>query len=308
MISAVVPVFNEKDNVGPLVDRLLATLDPLHDEIVLVDDGSTDGSSELMDEVAQQFPCVRVIHLSRNFGQTAAFVAGFDAAKGHLVVSLDADLQNDPQDIPLLVSKLKEGYDVVCGWRRDRHDSWLSRVVISRFANWIIRKATGIPVHDVGCSLRVYKGSVVKKMRLFGDMHRFIPVYCFWAGARMTEIEVTHHPRHKGKSKYGLERILKVILDLLYLRFMMAYMTRPMDFFGKLGFMSIFLGTVVTGWVAFRSIVLGGDWISPLILVGFFLFGLGIIVILIGLLSEMLVRIFFEVAHHKPYSLKEAND
>ena len=306
-LSVVIPVFNEVDNVRDLHQQLTAALDPLGRpyEILLVDDGSTDGTLKALTAIEQDDPRVRVLRLRRNFGQTAAFSAGFDHARGDVIVTSDGDLQNDPRDIPALLARLDEGYDMVCGWRRRRHDSF-SRVLPSRIANGLISWATGVRLHDYGCSLKAIRAEVVKGLRLYGEMHRFIPAVASWMGVAVTEMEVNHRPRTRGRSKYGLGRTLRVLLDLFTVKFLLAYGTRPAHFFGKLG---LAFGAVGTGILAYLGYVrVFADtpiWGRPLLLLGFWLFSNGVILVCFGLVAELLVRIYHESQGKPIYVVKE---
>ena len=233
-ISIVIPLYNEAPNVPALHARLIETLTRLGRsfEIVYVNDGSVDGSDRLLDEIAQTDTRVIVVHFRRNFGQTAAMAAGFDHSKGQILVPMDGDLQNDPQDIAHLLAKIEEGYDVVSGWRRRRQDP-LSKKIPSRIANMVISYVSGVPLHDYGCTLKAYRREMVEGVNLYGEMHRFIPVYAAYRGARVTEIEVTHHPRRAGKSHYGIERTLKVLLDLIVVKFFGSYVNKPIYLSGR---------------------------------------------------------------------------
>jgi glycosyltransferase involved in cell wall biosynthesis len=297
-LSVIVPVYNEEENVEILYEEIQKSVSPLgrECEIVFVDDGSSDGTLRRlrglrMDEEADGASRVttHIIRLARNFGQTAATQAGFDHAKGDIIVSMDGDLQNDPQDIPMLLDKLEEGYDVVCGWRRDRKDKALSRILPSKVANWLIGIITGVRIHDNGCSLRAYRSSVIKSIRLYSDMHRFITPMCTMVGARICEVVVLHRPRQHGKTKYGISRIWKVLLDLLTIKMLIHFHYRPMRFFSLPILVSFFgalgLGTVsiVAAAKGHQTIVLAG---ASLLL--FFLFGS---VLSWGLLGEFLIKI-----------------
>src|SRR5213596_3468189 len=239
-ISVIIPVCNERDNLDPLLARLAHTLDSIggNYEIVFVDDGSTDGSGAYLQARAQENPRIKLIEFRRNFGQTAAMAAGFDFAQGQIIIALDADLQNDPADIPSILTKLHEGFDVVSCWRRDRKDPWLDRKLPSQLANLLISHISGVRLHDYGCTLKGYRREVLQHVRLYGEMHRFIPIYASWAGARVAEIPVAHYARAAGKSKYGLSRTIKVIFDLVTIKFMARYMTKPIYVFGSAGLLS----------------------------------------------------------------------
>jgi len=306
-LSIVAPVYNEEDSVGPLHQRLRQVLDRLDQpaEIILVNDGSTDGTEQALDAIAAEDPCVVVVHLRRNFGQSAAMAAGFDQATGEVVVALDADLQNDPADIPLLLGKLDQGYDVVSGWRKDRHDPWLTRRLPSNVANWLISTITGVHLHDYGCSLKAYRREVLADIRLYGDMHRFIPALAYWAGGRITEVPVTHHARQFGKSKYGLSRIFRVILDLITVKFLLSYSTKPIHVFGPwallagLSGFAICLGLTIYKFVAHQNI---GD--RPLLLLGVLLIFVALQFITLGLVAELQARTYYEARGRPIYALR----
>jgi glycosyltransferase involved in cell wall biosynthesis len=239
MISLTVPVYNEREALGPLFEKVRDVMQryfPSNWEIIFVNDGSHDGSAELIDDLAAKNPEVKVVHFRRNFGQTAAMMAGFDFASGDIIIPLDGDGQNDPEDIPRIVAKLDEGYEVCSGWRKDRQDNALQRNLPSIMANKLISAVSGVELHDFGCSLKAYRAEVIKGVRLYGEMHRFLPIYAKWHGARIAELPVNHHARKTGHSKYGLERVLKVVMDLLTVRFMDRYMLKPMYLFGFWGF------------------------------------------------------------------------
>jgi glycosyltransferase involved in cell wall biosynthesis len=307
MISIITPLYNEEQSLKELYDRLAAaTLQlPSPVEMIFVNDGSVDGSAEVLDRLVEQDDRVVAIHLRRNFGQTAAIMAGFDRAKGDVIVCLDADLQNDPADIPRLIAALDNGFDVVSGWRKDRKDPFFSRVLISRIANWIIGFLSRVRIHDYGCSLKAYRASVVKDVRLYGEMHRFIPIYAKWQGARIAELEVTHHPRRHGKSKYGIDRVFKVTMDLLVVLFLHKYNQKPMYIFGGAGLFSFVVAFLAGSLALFYKLTGQKSFIeTPLpllvalgILVGFMCF-------LMGLLAEMIVRTYFEAQEKKTYSVE----
>ncbi|HEX6833966.1 MAG TPA: glycosyltransferase family 2 protein [Rudaea sp.] len=292
-----VPILNEEENVPILYQRLCAALDRQSQpwEVVFVDDGSTDRSAVLLDELAARDARVTVVHFRRNYGQTAAFMAGLDHARGSIVVPMDGDLQNDPDDIAKLLAKLDEGYDVVSGWRKDRKDSAIKRNLPSRLANRLISSVSGVHLHDYGCSLKAYKRDVLSDVKLYGEMHRFVPIYAAWNGARVTEIEVTHHPRLHGQSKYGLERVLKVVLDLIVVKFLFRYAGKPIYVFGGIGFLSILLGLLAGLWAIGLKFFAGTSLIqTPLPLLSVFLGAIGVLSILMGLLAEMLNRTYHE--------------
>jgi glycosyltransferase involved in cell wall biosynthesis len=306
-ISVVIPVFNEAENLADLHRELTASLASLGEpyEIILVDDGSTDGSLERLLAIEASDPRMRVLRLRRNFGQTAAFSAGFDHARGEIVVTSDGDLQNDPADIPRLVAKLDEGYDMVCGWRQERRDP-VSKKAPSWFANRIISAATGVHLHDYGCSLKAMRSDVVKGLRLYGEMHRFIPAVASWMGVTLAEVPVNHRPRTRGRSKYGLGRTVPVLIDLFTVKFLLAYGTRPAHLFGRLGLSFGGLGFLILAYLSyirlFADTAIAG---RPLLFLGGLLFLFGVILVSVGLLAEMLVRIYHESQGKPIYVVKE---
>ncbi|MBI3892306.1 MAG: glycosyltransferase family 2 protein [Candidatus Wallbacteria bacterium] len=306
-LSIVLPVYNEAENLPRLHQSILEGVSPLGQsyEILYVDDGSRDAGPQILRELAAADPHVRVLFFKTNFGQTAAISAGIDHARGRVIVTLDADLQNDPHDIPMLVRKLDEGHDVVSGWRRDRQDAKLSRTIPSNVANWLISRVTGLPLHDYGCTLKAYRREVFEEIQLYGEMHRFIPAYAYWAGARVTEVVVRHHRRVAGASKYGLTRTVKVLLDLMTMTFLHSYSTKPIYVFGGFGGVSLGLAGMGGLFVILRRLFMAGDWMSPLILVASVLFIAGIQFILMGLLAEILVRTYHESQGKPTYALRE---
>jgi glycosyltransferase involved in cell wall biosynthesis len=305
-VSVVIPVFNEAENVADLYRELTASLGAMSRsyEILIVDDGSTDGTANALSALAAVDRRVRILRLRRNFGQTAAFSAGFDHAEGRIVVTSDGDLQNDPADIPKLVAKIDEGFDIVCGWRAERHDP-LSKRIPSWWANRLISWATGVHLHDYGCSLKAMRSDVVEGLRLYGEMHRFIPAVASWMGVTLAEIKVNHRPRTRGRSKYGLGRTLRVLLDLFTVKFLVAYGTRPAHLFGLMGLVSGGAGVAILGHLAFvrlfRDTAIGG---RPLLLLGALLFLTGLLLVSFGLLAELLVRIYHESQGKPIYVLK----
>lgn len=305
-LSVVIPVFDERENIIPLHEALSEALQGRDYELVFVDDGSTDGSLEELKSIASidQRHTI-VVELRRNFGQTAAIAAGIDHSRGEVIITIDADLQNDPADIPLLMEKIEEGYDVVSGWRKDRQDKLITRKIPSQVANWLISKVTGVRLHDYGCTLKAYRREVLQGFRLYGEMHRFIPAYAGWVGARMIEIPVRHHPRRFGKAKYGLERTLKVILDLFTVKFLISYANKPIYLFGGAGAGLIAISFVLLGVLVGRRIVLDEHLIrSPLLQLTTMLFILGFQSILMGLIAELLVRTYHESQAKPTYSVR----
>ena len=307
-LSVVVPVYNEYENIPLLYDAVYKALENLDKdwELILVNDGSKDNSLEALKEVAAKDTLhVKVIGLRRNFGQTAAIAAGVDHASGEIIVLMDADLQNDPTDIPVLLAKLDEGYDLVSGWRKDRKDPFL-RSFISRIANRIICKVTGVNLHDYGCTLKAYRREVITGFRLYGEMHRFIPAFANTFGARIVEIPVKHHPRLLGKSKYGFERIIKVILDLITVKFLSSYADKPIYLFGGAGLGLSGISFLVLLFLAIRRIFWGVSVMaSPLFIMAIMVFILGFLSILMGLIAELLVRTYHESQGKTVYHIRE---
>ncbi len=305
-VSIVAPVYNEKENIEPLYRGLREALDGSSYELIFVDDGSTDGSlDELMAIAEGDTDHVRVIELRRNFGQTAAIAAGIDHSLGDVIVLIDADLQNDPADIPMMLEKIDEGFDVVSGWRIDRKDTFLTRTLPSRIANWLISKVTGVPLHDYGCTLKAYRRDVLQGFHLYGEMHRFIPAYAGGVGAKIIEVPVQHHPRRFGKAKYGLERTLKVILDLFTVKYLISYALSPIYLFGGTGLALIVTSILVLGYLIIRRLLLDEHMIrSPLLLMSVMLFILGFQSILMGLIAELLVRTYHESQAKPTYTVR----
>jgi len=321
-LSVVVPVFNEAENLELLCREVHTVLDGarIDFELVFADDGSTDDTPRVLDRLAAEYPRVRVVTLRRNSGQTAALSAAFDRARGRIFIPMDGDLQNDPADIPRLLEKLKEGYDVVSGWRRNRKDPLMSRRVPSRIANRLVAWLSGMPLHDFGCTLKAYRREVLEGVRLYGEMHRFVPIYAAWQGARVAEIEVNHRPRQRGRSKYGIGRTFRVVLDIVVIRFLDRYSQRPMHLFGGFGLICLFLAILGFCLVAFFKIVkligtptfsepfvanFGKDFVENPLTLLVALFGVtGILSILMGLLAEMVMRTYFESQNKRIYQVK----
>jgi glycosyltransferase involved in cell wall biosynthesis len=297
MLSIIIPLYNEQDNIGPLAEKLDAVLPSLGNpfEIILVNDGSTDDTRARLDTLAAGNDRVRVVHLRRNFGQTAAMMAGIDLARGDILIPMDGDLQNDPADIPRLLAKLDEGFDVVSGWRKDRKDNPIKRNFPSKVANGLISAISGVRLHDYGCSLKAYRREIIKGVKLYGEMHRFIPIHAAWQGARVTEVGVTHHPRIHGQSKYGIERTIKVILDLMTVKFLDKYAQKPMYLFGGFGLASLLVSALFFVFMLYCKFILGKSFIEtplPLAVVMFLL--IGIMAIFMGLIAEILMRTYHE--------------
>jgi glycosyltransferase involved in cell wall biosynthesis len=307
-LSLFLPVLDEEENLRPMHAKIQAALESLGKtaEVIYVDDGSTDSSLKILREIAAEDSRVRVISLRRNYGQTAAMSAGIDAAKGDILIPMDADLQNDPKDIARLLEKLDEGYDVVSGWRKNRKDKLVMRKIPSWIANSVISKIGGVPLHDYGCSLKAYRRDVLQDVKLYGEMHRFIPIYASWAGARVTEIPVDHHARTMGKSKYGISRTLKVVFDLMTIKFMAEYHTKPIYVFGTFGMLAFFLSVVSGIWAFVLKFIYGVSFIlTPLPVIAVVMLAISVQFILMGLLAEMLVRTYHESQDKRIYAVRE---
>lgn len=306
-ISLIIPLFNERDNVAPLAKALAGDWQQGIDlrEVILVDDGSTDGTGDLLDELAAANPRWRIVHFRRNYGQTAAIMAGLDRAQGEVLVLMDGDLQNDPADIPRLLAKLEDGYDVCSGWRQHRRDRAFSRRLPSWLANRLISWVSGVRLHDYGCTLKAYRRSVIKDIKLYGEMHRFIPIYARWHGARIGELPVAHHPRTAGRSKYGLERTFKVLLDLLVVKFLVDYSQKPIYFFGHaslLFFLASLLGFVAMVYFKFYG---GKSFVeTPLPQFVVMLALMGFMAILMGVIAELLMRTYYESQDKPSYAVR----
>lgn len=307
-LSVVIPIYNEEGNIPLLCDRIMQVLHGMGEpfEVIAVNDGSRDGSlGELRTEAGRHHE-LKIVDLRRNYGQTAAIMAGIDHAAGEIIVTIDADLQNDPEDIPALVECLNQGYDVVSGWRKDRKDAAIRRNLVSSIANRMISRISGVKLNDYGCTLKAYRQEVLRGMRLYGEMHRFIPIYASWMGAKIIELPVRHYPRKFGKSKYGLERIVKVILDLIVVKFLDRYFIKPIYIFGTFGIFSIIVSVVTFAWMIWLRLFEHTSMIqTPLPLVSAMTLLVGIMSILMGLLAEMLVRTYFESQQRAAYFVRE---
>jgi glycosyltransferase involved in cell wall biosynthesis len=307
-LSLFLPVLNEEPNLLLMHAKIAEALNSLGKtaEVIYVDDGSTDKSLQILKEIAGGDERVRVISLRRNYGQTAAMSAGIDAARGKILIPMDADLQNDPSDIFRLLDKLDEGYDVVSGWRKNRQDKLISRKIPSQIANRIISWIGGVPLHDYGCSLKAYRRDVIQDVRLYGEMHRFIPIYASWAGARVTEIPVEHHARTMGKSKYGISRTIKVVFDLMTIKFMASYQTKPIYVFGTFGLIAFLLSIFAGLWAFVLKFVYSVSFIlTPLPVIAIVLLAISMQFFLMGLLAEMLVRTYHESQDKAIYTVRE---
>ena len=308
-LSLIVPVYNEEENLPLLIDAIHQSLDSLSRtwEVVLVDDGSQDNSLKVLSELAEKdSEHIRVVSFRRNFGQTAAIAAGIDHAQGEIIVLLDADLQNDPADIPMLLDKLDQGYDLVSGWRKHRKDTYITRTLPSNMANKLISWVTGVNLHDYGCTLKAYRRDVLEGFRLYGEMHRFIPVFASSMGAKITEVPVNHHPRRFGQAKYGLERTLKVILDLITVKFLVSYAAKPIYLFGGTGLGLFFASTALLLYIFTRKLIDGTSVLgSPLFQLGVMFLIMGFQSILMGLIAELLVRTYYESQHKPTYRIRK---
>jgi glycosyltransferase involved in cell wall biosynthesis len=306
-LSLVVPIYNEEENIPILHARISDALSAADGyEMIFVDDGSSDGSYEALKRLAAADPRLKVIRFRRNFGQTAAMAAGFDAASGEVVIPMDGDLQNDPTDIPRLVAKIREGYDVVSGWRKNRKDTFINRKLPSIIANSLISRMTGVHLHDYGCTLKAYRKEVLEGINLYGEMHRFVPALASQVGARVTEIPVAHHPRLHGTSKYGISRTVRVVLDLMTVKFLLAYSTKPIQLFGKWGIYTL-ATSLLTGsatlWMKFFEHVNMNR--NPLLILTAFLLFMGIQFIVLGLLGELNARTYYEAQGKPIYVVRE---
>ena len=307
-ISIVVPIYNEVESIPSLIDAIATSLGntPLSYEIICVDDGSRDGSDALLKQLAQSRTDLKAVILRRNYGQTPAMAAGFSQAIGKVIVTLDGDLQNDPTDIPALLEKLNDGYDLVSGWRKNRQDASLTRVLPSKIANWLIGRVTGVRLHDYGCSLKAYRSELIADMNLYGELHRFLPALAFIEGARITEIPVKHHSRQFGKSKYGLDRTFRVVMDLLTVSFMRKFLTRPMHVFGLFGLLSLLSGMSIGLYLVVLKLGFGEDiGQRPLLILAVVLFLAGLNLFSFGLLAEISMRTYHESQGRPIYRVRE---
>jgi len=306
-LSLFLPVLDEEENLRPMHAKIAAALDALGKtaEVIYVDDGSTDKSLTVLKEIAATDERVRVVSLRRNYGQTAAMSAGIDAARGEILIPMDADLQNDPADISRLLEKLEEGFDVVSGWRKNRQDKLISRKIPSQIANRIISWIGGVPLHDYGCSLKAYRREVIQDVKLYGEMHRFIPIYASWAGARVTEIPVDHHARTMGKSKYGISRTIKVVFDLMTIKFMASYGTKPIYVFGTFGLISLLLSVIAGVWAVVLKFYGTSFILTPLPVITVVMLAISMQFFLMGLLAELLVRTYHESQDKAIYAVRE---
>ena len=306
-VSIITPVFNEEYNIGPLYEQMTQALAEKYNyEIIFIDDGSTDGSFAKLAQLQKSDSNVRVIRFRRNFGQTAALAAGFKHSRGKIIVAIDADLQNDPADIPQMIDKLKQSYDVVSGWRKKRHDNALTRKLPSVIANWLIAIITGVKLHDFGCTLKAYRREVIAETKLYGEMHRFIPALASWSGARICEMVVNHRPRIAGQAKYGLGRTIKVILDLITVKFLLSFSTKPIQLFGVWGLLALLMGGISGIEVLVVKILKGRDMTgNPFLYLTILFLVVGIQFIFMGLLAELQVRTYHESQNRPTYVIRE---
>ncbi len=308
-VSVVLPVHNEAENLSALCQDLYDVMQDLglSYEILFIDDGSTDGSLSVLKGLLSRYPGIRILEFRRNFGQTAAIAAGLRHAIGEVVITLDADRQNDPRDIPLLLNEIEAGMDLVCGWRHERQDGLWLRLLPSRAANWLISMTTDVKLHDYGCTLKAMRHDVAKSLRLYGEMHRFIPAIASWYGVRMCEVKVRHHPRTAGVSKYGLSRTFRVLLDLLTVKFLMGYSSRPIQFFGSIGLASSFAGASILTWLFFERMFLDIPLADrPAVLAGIVLTLVGFQFITVGLLAELQARTYHESQDKPTYEIRNS--
>lgn len=306
-LSIIIPVYNEEGNIAPLLESIHNHCGSLTHEILVVNDGSTDGTRKELEGLKENYPALIPIHLKKNFGQTAAMAAGIDRARSPLIVTIDGDGQNDPADIPLLVDHIRKGYDVVSGWRKNRKDAFLSRKLPSGIANFVISKVTNVPLHDYGCTLKAYRSNLIKNIQISGEMHRFLPAWCAWRGGKIMEVAVSHHARRLGASKYGMMRTFKVLIDLMTVKFFSGFLTKPNYLFSGSGLMLFIVSLIAAGLAFFDKF--GPDrfpqYRIPLLLLSVFLGLVSISLFFMGLLAEILSRMYFSISQQKPYVLDE---
>ena len=308
--SVVVPLYNEEGNVAPLYVRLRQVMTGLEEpyELIFVDDGSKDHTPQALTEVYESDSRVKIVSLRRNFGQTAALKAGFDAARGEIIISMDGDLQHDPEEIPAFIAKLEEGYDIVSGWRAQRQDTWLTRRLPSRVANWAMARLSGVPLHDFGTTFKAYRRETIQSIQLYGDLHRFIPALAAWSGAQIAEIPIKNPPRQNGKSNYGLSRVFRVFLDLLSTKFLLDYSTRPLHFFGFFGLLAAGAGTLMGSFLILKKLLLHQDVMlqnGPLLFAATVFILAGIQLLCLGLVSEILSRTYYESQKKPIYAMRQ---
>jgi glycosyltransferase involved in cell wall biosynthesis len=306
MISIVIPIFNEEGNICKLAESIVTNLSKINYEVLFINDGSTDNSEKNILIITKKYSNFKLINLRRNYGQTAAMQAGFDYSSGEIIIPMDGDLQNDPKDIPMLIDKINEGYDVVSGWRKTRLDKKYTRIIPSKIANMLISKISGIHLHDYGCTLKAYRKEILDEIKLYGEMHRFIPIYASWEGAKVTEVAVHHHPRTAGKTKYGLSRIPRVILDLLVIRFFDKSLDRPIHLFGQFGLLMFFIAFLLAILAVFLKVFMNISFIlTPLPLLVVFFAMSGLLCIFLGLVAEIQSRIYFEAIDRPAYLVRK---
>ena len=306
MISIVIPIYNEEANIDKLTESILTALSDIEYEVLFINDGSTDNSEKEIQDKIKSNSHIKLINLRRNYGQTAAMQAGFDHSKGEIIIPMDGDLQNDPKDIPMLIDKINEGYDVVSGWRKTRLDKKYTRIIPSKIANMLISKISGIHLHDYGCTLKAYRKEILDEIKLYGEMHRFIPIYASWEGAKVTEVAVHHHPRTAGKTKYGLSRIPRVILDLLVIRFFDKSLDRPIHLFGQFGLLMFVIAFLLSILAIFLKVFINISFIlTPLPLLVVFFAMSGLLCIFIGLVAEIQSRVYFEAIDRPVYLVRK---
>ncbi|MEI7616951.1 MAG: glycosyltransferase family 2 protein [Actinomycetota bacterium] len=310
-LTVVIPVYNERENISYLYENLnkvLPTLDKEY-EVILIDDGSTDGTFNELVKIHEQNSNYKILKFRKNFGQTPAMSAGFDYANGEIIITLDADLQNDPQDIPLLIEKMNEGYDIVSGWRINRQDKAVTRKLPSKIANWLIAKLTGVRIHDYGCTLKAYSRDVVKNIELYGEMHRYIPAVASWMGISVAEVPVHHHSRKFGKSKYGISRTIRVILDIIILKYLLTYSQKPIQIFGLIGLFTGAVGGIITLYLIVMRLFFNEALSSrPLFTLSIFMIFIGVQLITMGILGELLMRTYHEASGKPTYAIKQILD
>ena len=307
-ISIIIPVCNEEENIPDLVRSLTAALAEIETdyEVIFIDDGSTDNTFTVLKGIHKEEDCIKIIRFRRNFGQTAAISAGFDYSHGDVIITMDGDRQNDPEDIPVLLKKINEGYDVVSGWRVERKDPFFTKKLPSKISNWLASKLTGVELHDFGCTLKAFRHEVVDQVNLYGEMHRYIPALASWSGISIAEVKVRHHPRQYGRSKYGIARLMRGMLDLITITFLLSYSTKPMQLFGIPGILSFFAGFVIGAYLTIGKLFYGLSLADrPLLLLAVLLIFLGVQFITMGLLGELITRTYYEVQGKPIYAVKE---
>ena len=310
-LTVVIPVYNERENISYLYENLNKVLPSLGKkyEVILIDDGSTDGTFNELVKIHEQNSNYKIVKFRKNFGQTPAMSAGFDYANGEIIITLDADLQNDPQDIPLLIEKMNEGYDIVSGWRVNRQDKAVSRKLPSKIANWLIAKLTGVRIHDYGCTLKAYSRDVVKNIELYGEMHRYIPAVASWMGISVAEVPVHHHSRKFGKSKYGISRTIRVILDIIILKYLLSYSQKPIQIFGLIGLFTGSVGGIITLYLIIMRLFFNEALSSrPLFTLSIFMIFIGVQLITMGILGELLMRTYHEASGKPTYAIRQILD